>query len=76
MFLNAGGGGAWHPNRAAKRLPDPLHFAVVWVVGLHRAEAGRYVYGVTQLDLSNGNAPAWLVSIGADFCSWSIERIQ
>jgi hypothetical protein len=31
---------------------------------------------VTQLDLSDGNAPAWLISIGADFCSWSIKRIQ
>jgi hypothetical protein len=75
VFLNAGGG-VWHPNRVAKRVPDPLHFAVVWVVGLHHVEAGRYVYGVTQLDLSDGSAPTWLVSIGTDFCTWSIERIQ
>jgi hypothetical protein len=75
VFLNAGGG-KWHPNRVAKRLPDPLHFAVVWVVGLHHVEAGEYVYSVTQLDVSEGDAPAWLVRIGSDFRKWKIERLQ
>ena len=75
VFLNASGG-KWHPNRVAKRLPDPLHFAVVWVVGLHHVAAGEYVYSVTQLDVSEGNAPAWLVRIGSDFRKWKIERLQ
>src|SRR5262249_19889180 len=31
VFLDAGAG-TWFPNRVARRLPDPLHFAAVWVV--------------------------------------------
>jgi len=55
VFLNADGG-AWIPNRVTRRLPDPLHFAAVWVVGLLQIEAGQYVYGVTNLDVSEGDA--------------------
>jgi hypothetical protein len=29
VFLNAGGGNRWFPNRLARRPPDPPHFAVV-----------------------------------------------
>ena len=76
VFSFVGGGGEWHPNRVARQLPNPLHFAVVWVVGLHRVEAGEYVYGVTQLDLSGSGAPTWLVRIGKGFDTWTIERIQ
>jgi hypothetical protein len=75
VFLNAGGG-PWLPNRVTKQLPDPLHFAVVWVVGLHHIEAGEYVYSVTQLDMSDGDAPIWLIRIAGDFNSWTVERIQ
>jgi hypothetical protein len=75
VFLNAGGG-KWHPNKVARRLPHPLHFAVVWVVGLQHVEAGGYVYGVTQLDVSEGDAPAWAVRIGGDFSKWKIKRFQ
>lgn len=75
VFLNAGGG-KWHPNRVAKRLPEPLHFTVVWVAGLNHVEAGEYVYGVTQLDVSEGDAPTWLVRIGKDFDKWEIDRTQ
>jgi hypothetical protein len=49
VFLNAGAG-AWSPNSVTKQLPDPLHFSVVWVVGLHRVES-EYIYGVTQIGL-------------------------
>lgn len=76
VFLNAGGGGAWFPNRVAKRLPTPLHFAIVWVVGLHQVQDGAYVYGVTQLDVSEGNAMVWHVRIGKDFGKWRVEAIQ
>lgn len=75
VFLNAGGG-PWVPNRIASRLPDPLHFAVVWVVGLHHIEAGEYIYAATQLDVSEGNAPTLLIRIAVDFDSWEIKRIQ
>jgi hypothetical protein len=44
VFLEAGAG-AWLPNKVARQLPDPLHFAAVWVVGLQRVDAGDYVYG-------------------------------
>jgi hypothetical protein len=76
VLLNAGGGGEWFPNRVAKRLPTPLHFAIVWVVGLHLWQDGEYVYGVTQLDMSEGNAKVWRVHIGKHFDAWQVERIQ
>jgi hypothetical protein len=78
VFLNDGSGGAWKPNRVAKALPNPLHFAVVWVVGLHAhdAKSGEYVYGVAQLTLDNGNAPTFMIRIAADFDSWTATRIQ
>jgi hypothetical protein len=62
VFLEAGAG-IWFPNKAAKQLPDPLLFATVWVVGLRSFEDGEYVYGVTNLDLTEGNAPTLLVRI-------------
>jgi hypothetical protein len=77
VFLNAGGDGPWSPNNVARKLPSPLYFAIVWVVGLHQAQAGgEYVYGVTQLDVSEGNAMIWHVRIGKDFDSWRVEAIQ
>jgi hypothetical protein len=75
VFLDAGAG-VWSPNSVTRRLPDPLHFAVVWVVGLHRIESEEYIYGVTQLALSDGNAPTFLIRITSDFSSWTTERIQ
>jgi hypothetical protein len=75
VFLNAGVG-AWSPNSVTKRLPDPLHFAAVWVVGLHHVEPEEYIYGVTQLALKDGNAPTFLIHIASDFSSWTTERIQ
>lgn len=77
MFLNAGGDGAWFPNRVARKLPSPLYFAVVWVVGLHQAQAGgEYVYGVTQLDVGEGNAMVWHVRIAKNFDTWRVVPIQ
>ncbi len=55
-------------NRVTKRLPFPLHFPVVWVIGLHHVEqSGEYVYFAAQLELRDGNAPTWLIRIAADF---------
>ena len=75
VFLDAGAG-TWFPNRVARRLPDPLHFAAVWVVGLQGVEASEYVYGVTNLDLIEGNAPTLLVRIKEDFGAWEVTRTQ
>jgi hypothetical protein len=75
VFQNASGQ-QWHPNRVARQLPDPLYFDAVWVVGLQGVEDGSYVYQVTRLDLSQGNAPAWRVRIGKDFDDWQVEPIQ
>jgi hypothetical protein len=57
-------------------MPEPLHFAAVWVVGLQRLEAGEYVYGVTHLDVSKGDAPSLLVRIGKDFDTWEVKWLQ
>jgi hypothetical protein len=75
VFLEAGAG-AWYPNQVAKQLPDPLLFATVWVVGLQGVEDGEYVYGVTNLDLTEGKVPTLLVRISRDFSSWQVTRIQ
>jgi hypothetical protein len=68
--------GKWFPDRVARRLPDPLHFATVWVVGLQGVEAGEYVYGVTNLDLTEGKAPTLLVHISPGFDAWRVTRAQ
>ena len=75
VFLN-GSWGAWFPNKVAKQLPQPLYFAAVWVVGTHGMEVGRYVYSVTSLELSEGNAPTWLVRIGKNFDAWEVTPVQ
>jgi hypothetical protein len=75
VFLDAGAG-EWFPNRAARALPDPLHFDAVWVVGLQAVEDGAYIYGVTHLDVSGGNAPIYLIRITRDFNSWEVTDFQ
>src|ERR1700694_3585818 len=75
VFLDAGAG-EWHPNKVARALPDPFLSAAVWVVGLHGVEAGEYVYGVTLLDLSTGNAPTFLVRISNAFDAWDVTDLQ
>jgi hypothetical protein len=75
VFLEAGAG-MWFPNKVARQLPEPLHFAAVWVVGLQGVEAGEYIYGVTDLDLTEGNTPTLLVRIKEDFSAWEVRRTQ
>jgi hypothetical protein len=75
VFLDADTS-AWHPNRVARALPDPLHFEAVWVVGLQKVEDGAYIYGVTHLDVSGGNAPTFLVRISKDFDTWEVTDLQ
>jgi hypothetical protein len=75
VFLEAGAG-TWFPNRVARQLPAPLLFAAVWVVGLQAVEAGEYIYNVTCLDISDGDAPALRVKVEKDFNTWTVERIQ
>jgi hypothetical protein len=72
VFLNSGGD-PWFPDKVAARLPTPLHFDAVWVVGLQGEKDGEYVYNVTRLDLSRGHAPAWRVRIETEFDAWLVE---
>lgn len=75
VFLEVGGV-RWLPNQVAKALPK-IDFAGVLVVGLGRVEnTGAYVYNVTNLDISVGNAPTWRVRIGVNFDAWSVKRVQ
>jgi hypothetical protein len=57
VFLNSGGG-EWKPTRVARNLPTH-DFGAMWVVGLCSAKDGEYVYGVANLHLKIGHAPAW-----------------
>ena len=77
IVFSLAGAGEWFPNRVARQLPSPLHFAAVWVVTLQGVdELGKYVYAVTHLDLSQGNAPSWRVRIDADFNNWEIWEVK
>jgi hypothetical protein len=75
VFVNREGG-QWYPTKIARRLPEPLLFEAVWVVGLEGVVDERYVYNVTRLDVRIGQAPAWRVRIARDFDDWSVEPIQ
>lgn len=75
MFLDVGGA-AWFPNRVARQLPVPMDFNAVWVVALQRVESGDYLYAVTRLNATDGDAPIWLIRIAKDFNSWTVTRIQ
>ncbi len=68
-------GGEWIPNKVAKQLPE-LDFEAVWVIGLQGVQDGEYVYNVTRLDLSRGNAPVWRVRIAKDFDDWNVDLVQ
>jgi hypothetical protein len=77
VFCNVGDHTRWFPNRVARQLPRTVDFAAVWVVALQTVEAdGAYVYGVTLLDVSEGDAPVCLVRIAPDFKSWVVGQIQ
>jgi hypothetical protein len=69
-------GEPWYPNKVARRLPSPLHFESVWIVGLRSVVNGSYIYDVTRLDLTHGGCPVWRVRIGKDFDGWEVEPIQ
>jgi hypothetical protein len=75
VFLHANGG-MWFPNQVARQLPEPLHFATVWVVGLQGVIEGEYVYAVTNLDLSQGNVPTFQVRISKDYDAWQVTPLQ
>ena len=75
VLLNAAAG-KWLPTKVARQVPEEIDFEAVWVVGLQGVKDGEYVYGVTRLDLSRGNAPVWLVRIAKDFDGWEVEPIQ
>lgn len=76
VFTNIAGSNEWYPNRVAERLPVPLHFGSVWVVALQGVDGGEYIYAVTNLDVSEGNAPAYIIRINADFTEWTVEQVQ
>jgi hypothetical protein len=77
VYLDADAG-VWFPNSVARVLPDPLHFATVWVASfLKRTDDGEYTYGVTHLDVSKGeDAPAFLVRIAKVFDGWEVVGVQ
>jgi hypothetical protein len=77
VFFEAGtAAGRWFPNKVARQLPKPLHFAAAWVVALIGVEKGEYVYSVTDLDVGAGDAPTLLVHISKEFDAWEVTRIQ
>jgi hypothetical protein len=47
-------------------LPNPPLFAAVWVVGFSMLQDEDYIYGVTLLDPTQKNAPAFLLRINKD----------
>lgn len=76
VFLDTPAAGVWFPNEVTKAMPRPLLFAAVWVVGFSMIQAGSYIYNLTLLDVTDGNAPAFLLQITPDFDAWHVEQIQ
>lgn len=76
VFLDTPVAGTWYPNAVAKVVPDPLMFDAVWVIGFSTVEDRSYVYNLTHLDVSDGDAPAFLLKIAPDFDAWKVEQIQ
>lgn len=76
VFLDTPAAGRWFPNEVAKAMPNPLFFDAVWVVGFSTVQDGSYIYSLTLLDVTDGNAPAFLVRIGPNFDAWQVEQIQ
>jgi hypothetical protein len=68
--------GPWRPSRLARRIDGTHSFSAVWVVTLEKGGDAGYVYSVSLLDIGYGQAPIWKVEIGADFQSWTVQRIQ
>jgi hypothetical protein len=71
VLLNVDGG-QWSPNVVTTQLPKPLYFADVWVMSLQYVKDDDYIYAVTLLDLSDGNAPTWRVRIMKNFDAWEV----
>jgi hypothetical protein len=76
VFLDTPAVGQWYPTSVARVLPNPLHYAAVWVVGFSKLEGEDYIYGLTMLDPSQENAPAVLVRIHKEFDAWEVVQIQ
>lgn len=69
--------GKWYPNRAAKAVADTHAFEEVWAYHLLRDRpVDTYAYGVSLLDVTKGDAPAWIVEIDPNFDGWRVIRIQ
>ncbi|WBT36572.1 hypothetical protein [Hyphomicrobium sp. DMF-1] len=62
----------WFPNKLARRLPNPLHFEAVWVVGFEGYSSDGMVYAVTRLERES--SPVWWVTIAPDFLTWAITE--
>jgi hypothetical protein len=68
--------GMWFPNKVARRLPRPLHFGAMWVVGLQGVIEGEYIYGVANLHVDEGDAPTFHVRVSKNFDAWRVTRVQ
>lgn len=68
----------FHPNRLARRLPDPFHFSDLWLVALQEPVTdGSYRYGVARLsDGPNRPAPIYSVHIAPSFEEWTVTQTQ
>ncbi len=75
VFLDLGGGTLWYPNKIATDLPAN-DFDAVWVVGLQCIKDDHFIYGITLLDRTGGDAPTWIVEIKPDFNDWTVVLQQ
>lgn len=73
VFLNVNGG-AWFPNKVARKLQNKFDFDGVWIVGLQHFLNGHYIYNATRLNPKN--SPIWQIKIENDFSDWEVNRIQ
>ena len=78
VFLDTPMAGVWFPNEVAKGIAGPAFVRR----GMGNRSffmirtAGSYVYNLTLLDVTDENAPAFLLRIQPDFDAWNVEQIQ
>jgi hypothetical protein len=75
VYVDAGGGRIWHPNKAAKAIPSN-DFLDVWAVSFAGAVTYEWIYGVALLSAEGVDAPTFQVRINKQRPRWSVIRIQ
>lgn len=73
LVVFAEGIGVWTPSVIVTRLPEPVLFDAIWIVGLHTAKDGAYAYDVCRLGCGSRPPLQARLTIESDFDSWVVS---